>query len=56
MPMILEPGSMNGISTEMPLANFMMLSADHPSKPREVTLGMVGVDTLLAVSLGMIDT
>lgn len=56
MPMILEPGGMNGISTEMPPINFMMLSTDHPSEPRKIAFGMVRMGTVLAVSLGMIDT
>jgi len=53
--MILEPGGMDGVGSEMPHANPMVLAADHAPEAGEVALGLVGVDAVPAVGVGMGD-
>ena len=52
---ILEPGGMDGVGTEMLRANSMMLAADHTPEPREEALGVIGMGAVAAVGLGVVD-
>lgn len=51
VPVILEPGGVGCAGIEIPPFNPQVLAADHPSQPREVALGTIGVSTIQTVSL-----
>jgi hypothetical protein len=41
IPMILNPGGMDGVGAKMPCADLVMLATDHPPEARDVALSLV---------------
>jgi len=53
--MVFEPGGVRRVTAEMLGRHTVMLAADHPAEAREVAFCHIGVNTVLAIGVRMVD-